>query len=79
MKVSVVKIGNSRGIRFPKFVLDKFSVKDKMEMDVSDKGIFLSPVKEVRAGWTESFCQMHKNHEDVLDEIPDSGAFEWEA
>lgn len=79
MLVPVVPIGNSRGIRFPKLVLDKFLVKDKMDMEVTEKGILLTPiVEEPRANWSEAFCKMHDNKEDVLDEIPLSGAFEWE-
>ena len=37
MLVSVVPIGNSRGIRLPKLVLDKLLVKDKMDMEVTEK------------------------------------------
>ena len=79
MIVPVIPIGNSRGIRFPKIILDKFFVKDKMDMEVTDEGILLTPVKEQpRKGWEEAFCSMHSNKEDIMDEIPDSGAFEWE-
>lgn len=79
MIVPVVPIGNSRGIRFPKLVLDKFFVKDKMDMKVTEEGILLTPVSESpREGWVASFCEMHENKEDVLNDIPDSGAFEWE-
>lgn len=47
-------------------------------LGVSDNGIFLSPVKEnPRQDWVEAFREMHKNHDDVLDNIPDSEAFEW--
>lgn len=79
MLVPVVPIGNSRGIRFPKLVLDKFLVKDKMDMEITEKGILLTPMKDIpRAGWAEAFCSMHENKEDVLEEIPESGDFEWE-
>lgn len=44
MLVPVVPIGNSCGIRFPKVVLDRLLVKDKMEMEVTEKGILLTPV-----------------------------------
>ena len=79
MVVSIVPIGNSRGIRFPKIVLEKFSVKDKMNMEVTEKGILLTPVNEQpRANWAESFCKMHEIKDDVLEEIPVSEDFEWE-
>ena len=79
MIVPVIPIGNSRGIRFPKILLDKFLVKDKMDMEVTEDGILLTPVKESpRSGWDESFKSMHKNREDLLDDMPVAGAFEWE-
>ena len=79
MLVSVVPIGNSRGIRFPKLVLDKFLVKDKMNMEVTENGILLTPVNDVpRSDWAAAFRKMHENKDDVLDEIPVSEDFEWE-
>lgn len=70
MVVSVVPIGNFRGIRFPKMILDKFLVKDKMDMEVTEKGILLTPIKEnPREGWTEAFCKMHQNKEDLMEEF----------
>ena len=79
MLVSLVPIGNSRGIRLPKIILDGLSVKDKMEMEVTEKGIMLSPIKESpREGWVQAFCDMHRNGEYILEEMPDSGELEWE-
>ena len=71
MVVSVVPIGNSRGIRFPKMILDKFLVKDKMDMKVTDKGILVTPIIEnPREGWAEALCKKHENHEDRMEDIP---------
>lgn len=79
MVISVIPIGNSRGIRFPKVILDKFSVKDKINMKITDNEIILTPVKDnPRTGWKEAFDEMHKNKDDTLEYIPDSGELEWE-
>ena len=79
MLVSVIRIGNSRGIRFPKVVLDRFGIKDKVDMEVTDKGIMISPVEDIpRKGWAEAFCSMHENEEDILDDVPNAEDFEWE-
>ena len=79
MLVSVIRIGNSRGVRFPKYVLERFGVKDKMDMEVTEDGILLSPVNDIpRKGWAEAFKQMHENNDDILEDIPDSEDFEWE-
>lgn len=36
MEISVIKIGNSRGIRLPKTVLRQFSIEDTLEMEVHE-------------------------------------------
>lgn len=79
MLVSVIRIGNSKGIRFPKVVLERLGIKDKMDMEVTDKGIILSPVADIpRKGWAEAFCRMHENNEDILEDVPGGEDFEWE-
>ena len=79
MLVSIIRIGNSKGIRFPKVVLERLGIKDKVDMEVTDKGILLSPVSDTpRKGWAEAFCKMHKNNEDILEDVPSGEDFEWE-
>ena len=80
MLVSIIRIGNSKGIRFPKVILDRLGIKDKVDMEVTDKGILLTPVAEIpRQGWAEAFFRMHENNEDILEDIPVTGEdFEWE-
>ncbi|UTC66037.1 MULTISPECIES: AbrB/MazE/SpoVT family DNA-binding domain-containing protein [unclassified Treponema] len=79
MIVSLVPVGNSRGIRLPKHVLDKVSSADKFEVEVSEKGILLKPVKdEPRKGWEEAFRKMHQDNEDLMEELPEPRDFQWE-
>ena len=48
MQTAIVKWGNSRGIRLPKFLLDMvgFSDNDKVEIIASEKMLIIKPVKE---------------------------------
>ena len=79
MLVSVIRIGNSKGIRVPKVILERFGIKDKIDMEVTEKGILLSPVSDVpRKGWAEAFCRMHENNEDILEDVPNAEDFGWE-
>ena len=79
MIVSLVPVGNSRGIRLPKLVLDKVPSADKFEVEVSEKGILLKPIKyEPRKGWEEAFRKMHQNNEDLAEDIPEPRDFHWE-
>jgi antitoxin MazE len=66
MEVSVVKIGNSRGIRFSKTVIERYNIRDKVEM-ILDKGhIIIKPLSNPRKGWDKAFIEMHANGDDKL-------------
>ena len=81
MLVSVVAIGNSKGIRLPKAILEQLHITDQLEMEVEERRLLLKPVHNTpRAGWEETFKTIHSNKEDSL-LIPDdagSGTFEWQ-
>ena len=81
MIVSVVAIGNSKGIRLPKAILEQLQINDKVELEVDNKQIILKPVnKQTRAGWEEALKGMNKNQEDILliEEITESKELDWE-
>jgi antitoxin MazE len=82
MIVSVVAIGNSKGIRLPKAILEQLQINDQVELEVENKQIVLKPVKKhPRTGWEESFKEMSKNQEDTLlipeSEVSKEFAWEW--
>jgi antitoxin MazE len=79
MRLSVVSIGNSKGIRIPKTILDKYQICDLVEVEMRDDALILRPVRKPREGWEEAFKQMHQNGDDKL-LIPDVFEDEtWEA
>ena len=66
MEVSVVKIGNSRGIRFSKTIIERYNIRDTVEM-ILDKGhIIIKPLTKPRKGWDKAFIEMHANGDDKL-------------
>ena len=81
MLVSVVQIGNSRGVRLPKAILDQLEISDKLEMEVENGQIILKPVpRQIRSGWDTAFKRMKEAGEDSL-LVPEelvSKDFEWE-
>lgn len=66
MKLPIIKIGNSKGIRLPKVLLEKYSIQDSLEIVMEDDCIILRPVKTVREGWEQAFQQMHDQGDDTL-------------
>ena len=66
MEVSVVKIGNSRGIRFSKTIIERYNIHDTVEM-ILDKGhIIIKPLSKPRKNWDKAFIEMHANGDDKL-------------
>ncbi|HAO49886.1 MAG TPA: MazF family transcriptional regulator, partial [Runella sp.] len=59
-------IGNSRGIRLPKSILEKHSISDKIELVLEQGYIILKPKPEPRKGWEDAFKQMHERGDDTL-------------
>jgi antitoxin MazE len=81
MLVSVVQIGNSKGIRLPKTILEQCEINDKIDLEVVDKEIILKAIKnKPRDGWEEKFKQMAENGDDelVIDETIDLDMKNWE-
>lgn len=70
MELSIIKIGNSRGIRFPKAILEQYDIKDKIELIFEDEHMVLKPVEGPRKGWDSAFADMADNGDDQLI-IPD--------
>jgi antitoxin MazE len=56
MKVALVQIGNSRGVRLPKAVLEQCGFDNSAELSVERGRIVLAPAKTVREGWAEAFA-----------------------
>lgn len=66
MRLAVVSIGNSKGIRIPKTILDKYQISNSVEMEMREDELVLRPIRKPREGWEESFKQMHENGDDRL-------------
>jgi antitoxin MazE len=81
MLVSIVPIGNSKGIRIPKNIINEINLEDKAELEVHNNEIIIRPiVKKSRQGWEESFSKMHQAalDEQLVPDLLDDESFEWE-
>jgi antitoxin MazE len=80
MDVAVIPIGNSKGIRLSKTVLEKYNITDKVELILEKGYIILKPKSEPRKDWEKAFQKMHENGEDQLlipDVFEDENLEEW--
>jgi antitoxin MazE len=80
MEVSVVQIGNSKGIRFSKTILEKYNIRDKVDMILEKGQIIIKPLSKPRKGWEKAFKEMSENEDDKLlfnDVFDDENLDEW--
>ncbi|MGH8400834.1 MAG: AbrB/MazE/SpoVT family DNA-binding domain-containing protein [Gammaproteobacteria bacterium] len=78
MKVAIVPIGNSKGIRLPKAVLAQCGLENQAELQVQDGQIVIRSLKRSRAGWEEAFTGMHERGDDALLDADVSSTSNWD-
>ncbi|HMN24011.1 MAG: AbrB/MazE/SpoVT family DNA-binding domain-containing protein [Ignavibacteriaceae bacterium] len=66
MKIKIVKIGNSRGIRIPKSLIHESGLTEEVELELGDGQIIIKPVSVNRENWDSAFKRMAKNKDDIL-------------
>ncbi len=66
MDISVISIGNSKGIRLSKTLLEKYNIQDTVELILEKSYIILKPKSNPRKGWEKAFKKMHENGDDKL-------------
>jgi len=66
MEISVISIGNSKGIRLSKTVLEKYNIQDSLELILEKNYIILKPKTSPRKGWDKAFKKMHEAADDQL-------------
>ena len=80
MDVSLISIGNSKGIRLSKTILEKYNIQDTIEL-IFEKGfIILKPKTAARKGWEKSFKKVHENGDDkalMADVFKDESFEKW--
>jgi len=69
-KTRIVKIGNSRGIRVPKVLLDQAQLPDEVELHAEPGRIIVQATRRPRAGWAKAAQAMREGGHDVLLDEP---------
>jgi antitoxin MazE len=80
MKVSVIKIGNSKGVRLPKSILEKYQIGEELELVEEPTQIVFRPIANPRKGWKEAFesvVLIQRNEELMSDVFDDENFEEW--
>ncbi len=72
MTVEIVRIGNSRGIRIPKPVLEQCGFEDTVELRVENNRLIIARGHRPREGWEDMFRAAASANQDelLLDTLP---------
>jgi antitoxin MazE len=80
MEISIIQIGNSKGIRFSKTMIEKYNLRDKVDLILEKDQIVIKPLTSRRKGWEKAFKEMSEQGDDRLlfkdvfdDENPEDG------
>ena len=66
MKTTLIAIGNSRGVRIPKPLIEQCGLTENVEMDVRDRTILIHSPRRARSGWAKAFKEMARMGDDAL-------------
>jgi antitoxin MazE len=65
--VKLVPIGNSKGVRIPKSLLQKYGLSDSLVLEETNQGILLRKKREDKLSWEETFRAIAQEGEDWTD------------
>jgi antitoxin MazE len=79
MRSKLIPIGNSRGVRLPKSIIEQCGLGDEIELEVRNGCLILRSPTVLRAGWEAAFKRMRaQNHDRLLDAQAVSTPTEWD-
>ena len=80
MELPIIQIGNSKGFRLSKTIIEKYNIKDKVELILEKGYLILKPISSPRKDWEIAFKEMNENGDDQLlfnDVFDDESLEEW--
>ena len=54
MKTRLIQIGNSRGVRLPKPLIEEAGLGEHVELEVRHRSLVIRPIDTVRREWAEA-------------------------
>ncbi|MBI2917384.1 MAG: AbrB/MazE/SpoVT family DNA-binding domain-containing protein [Chloroflexi bacterium] len=81
MKTRLIQIGNSRGVRLPKPLIEEAGLGDEVDLRLREGAIVITPVRSPRTGWSEAARLLRERGGDRLLDPPTPTQFdddEWQ-
>ncbi len=78
MKTRIVRIGNSRGVRIPKILIEQAGLSGEVEISVRDHSLVIEPARKPREGWAAALRRMAECGDDALPDDAASTSSTWD-
>jgi antitoxin MazE len=81
MEADLIRIGNSRGIRIPKPLIEQCGFGDTVELRVENSKLVIAAKRKPRQGWDEAFRAASAQKDELLSDGAAANEFdakEWE-
>ena len=75
-KTRIIRIGNSRGIRVPKALLDQAQLPEDVELHAQPGRLVVRGARRPRTGWAEAARTLRQQAHDKLLDAPPTTRFE---
>ena len=69
MKTKLVRIGNSRGVRLPKVLIEQAGLDEDVQLEVQGSSLVIRPLASTRAGWARAAAALAATEEGLLDAV----------
>jgi antitoxin MazE len=69
MKAKLVRIGNSRGIRLPKLLIEQAGLEEDVQLEVHGNTVVIRPLASTRAGWADAAIALAASEAGLLDAV----------
>lgn len=79
VRARIVNVGNSKGIRIPKAILEHLALTDEVELSVCENQLVIRPCARPRDDWDEQFRLMASRGDDQLLDDQTVNTTQWDA
>lgn len=66
MEIPVIRIGNSKGIRLSKTLLDRYNIEDMVELELRKRHMNIKSLARPRKEWDKAFIAMNAKGDDNM-------------
>ena len=68
MHTTLIKVGNSQGIRLPKAVIEQAGLEKDLDLSIENGAVGIRPIKKVRDGWEKAAAECRAADDDKLED-----------